>query len=228
MNKHHLLYKNMVLAAGTRAAVDFGVKRRLSLQTKPAMALSKYSQVMREAIEACLNTHYQETNKQFRLFKTSNFFIENNTDGPAKHFKYAFNSPEVRMRLDGYIFFTVDKKETAKIVLTGDKLNKYKRSVFIWNLIVIMNILIQDNIVKDSDGDLAIKTNELIAEIQRWFIDSNSGRARFNFERRNEVVKKLNSNVIPLWVEYLKERLIPIGFSEHTIAYLMKLFFFFF
>lgn len=228
MDKHHILYKNMVLAAGTRAAVDFGVKRRLSLQTKPSMALSKYSQVMREAIEACLNTHYQETNKQFRLFKTSNFFIENNTDGPAKHFKYAFNSPEVRMRLDGYIFFTVDKKETAKIVLTGDKLNKYKRSVFIWNLIVIMNILIQDNIAKDSDGDLAIKTKELMAEIQRWFIDSNSGRARFNFERRNEVVKKLNSNVIPLWVEYLKERLIPIGFSEHTIAYLMKLFFLFY
>ena len=98
---------------------------------------------MREAIEACLNTHYQETNKRFRLFKTSNFFIQNNTDGPNKNFKYAFNSPEVEMRLDGYIFFTVDKKETAKIVLTGDKLNKYKRSVFIWNLIVIMNILIQ-------------------------------------------------------------------------------------
>ena len=83
MDKHHLLYKNMVLAAGTRAAVDFGVKRRLSLQTKPAMALSKYSQVMREAIEACLNIHYQETNKQFRLFKTSGFFIENNERIPA-------------------------------------------------------------------------------------------------------------------------------------------------
>lgn len=132
------------------------------------------------------------------------------------------------MRLDEYIFSTVDKEETAKIVLTGDKLNKYKRSVFIWNLIVIMNILIQDNIVKDSDGDLAIKTKELMVEIQKWFIDSNSGRARFNFERRNEVVKKLNSNVIPLWVEYLKERLIPIGFSEHTIDYLMKLFFLFY
>lgn len=215
----------MVLAAGTRAAVDFGVKRRLSLQTKPAMALSKYSQVMREAIEACLNIHYQKTNKQFRLFKTSDFFIENNDNDTDNHSRYAFNFPEVRMSLYGYIFFTVDKKETAKIVLTGDKLNKYKRSVFIWNLIVIMNILIQDNIAKDSDGDLAIKTNELMAEIQRWFIDSNSGRARFNSEGRNEVVKKLNSNVIPLWVEYLKERLIPIGFSEHTIAYLMKLFF---
>lgn len=215
----------MVLAAGTRAAVDFGVKRRLSLQTKPAMALSKYSQVMREAIEACLNIHYQENNKQFRLFKTSGFFIENNDNNSDNHSKYAFNFPEVRMSLYGYIFFTVDKKETDKIVLTGDKLNKYKRSVFIWNLIVIMNILIQNNIAKDSDGDLTIKTNELMAEIQRWFIDSNSGRARFNFEGRNEVVKKLNSNVIPLWVEYLKERLIPIGFSEHTIAYLMKLFF---
>ena len=115
MNKHHLLYKNMVLAAGTRAAVDFGVKRRLSLQTKPAMALSKYSQVMREAIEACLNTHYQETNKQFRLFKTSNFFIQNNTDGPNKHFKYAFNSPEVRMRLDGYISLLLIRKKQLRL-----------------------------------------------------------------------------------------------------------------
>lgn len=105
----------MVLAAGTRAAVDFGVKRRLSLQTKPAMALSKYSQVMREAIEACLNTHYQETNKQFRLFKTSNFFIRNNTDGTAKNFKYAFNSPEIEMRLDGDIFFAVDRKKQLRL-----------------------------------------------------------------------------------------------------------------